>query len=122
LPRLRRSVRVLLLDPEDRVLEETGLASLSLGPEVWRRRHVFSWRGAEWDQRERWFTARVAAPFEPVRTGLTAAETDDLTAARWWSLDELDATDDELVPRALARLLRELLRDGPPPEPIEVGV
>jgi 8-oxo-dGTP pyrophosphatase MutT (NUDIX family) len=44
--------------------EETGLAEFELGPEVWRRRHVFEWRGERWDQRERWFLARVDH-FEP---------------------------------------------------------
>ena len=50
------------------VAEETGLVDVALGPEVWRRRHVFTWRGVRWDQRERWFMARVAH-FSP-----TAAE------------------------------------------------
>src|SRR4051794_7480908 len=49
--------------------EETGLRDVPLGPEVWRRRHVFTWRGVEYDQRERWFLARVAH-FEPDRRPL----------------------------------------------------
>src|SRR4051812_34098783 len=108
-PRLRHSVRVLLLDEQDRLLlfrieqpdtcaafwfppgggledredaraaavrevaEETGLGDVVLGPEVWRRRHVFTWRGVRFDQRERWFMARVAH-FEPIRAGMTDAE------------------------------------------------
>jgi 8-oxo-dGTP pyrophosphatase MutT (NUDIX family) len=103
------------------VFEETGLSSLDLGPEVWRRRHVFSWRGVEWDQRERWFMARVAH-FEPSRAGLTETETTDLTAWRWWTPAELRAATDEMVPRDLAVRLRALLVDGPPAEPIEVGI
>jgi ADP-ribose pyrophosphatase YjhB (NUDIX family) len=103
------------------VREETGLRSLVLGPEVWRRRHVFTWRGVEWDQRERWFMARVAA-FSPSRAGLTESEAADLTAWRWWTLAELDAAADELVPRDLAVRMRALLSDGPPAEPIEVGI
>jgi ADP-ribose pyrophosphatase YjhB (NUDIX family) len=103
------------------VAEETGLTELALGPEVWRRRHVFTWRGEELDQRERWFVARVAH-FEPTVSGWTDVEKEDLTASRWWSVDELEATGDDLVPRRLAELLGDLLRDGPPDRPVEISV
>jgi 8-oxo-dGTP pyrophosphatase MutT (NUDIX family) len=103
------------------VAEETGLRHVPLGPEVWRRRHVFTWRGVEYDQRERWFLARVAH-FEPHRGALTGTEPADLTAARWWSVAELEACADDLVPRDLAARLRTLLADGPPERPVEVGV
>jgi 8-oxo-dGTP pyrophosphatase MutT (NUDIX family) len=155
-PRLRRAVRVLLLDEEDRLLllrvavprprpalwiapgggledgedarltaareiaEETGLADLRVGPEVWHRRHAFCWRGVEWDQRERWFMARTER-FEPSAAGMNEEERADLTGYRWWSLDELELTTDELAPRALPVLLRELLANGPPAEPIAIG-
>ena len=112
---VRHSVRVLLLDDDDRLLlfrgddpdtgapfwfpagggledgedvltaaarelaEETGLVDIPLGPEVWRRRHVFTWRGVEWDQRERWFMARVRH-FEPDGRAMSATEKADLKA------------------------------------------
>jgi hypothetical protein len=41
---------------------------------------------------------------------------------RWWSIDELDASRDAFAPRELRRHLRELLRSGPPADPIDVGV
>ena len=40
-----------------------------LGPGSGAMRHVFTWRGEEWDQRERWFIARVAH-FEPNLLGI----------------------------------------------------
>jgi ADP-ribose pyrophosphatase YjhB (NUDIX family) len=156
-PQLRHSVRVLLLDEQDRLLlfrgeqpetgaafwfpagggleegedaraaaarevaEETGLLDVALGPEVWRRRHVFTWGGVRWDQHERWFMARVAH-FEPDGAGMTEIEKADLTECRWWTLDELKATTDDLVPRDLAAHLRALLIDGPPATPVDVGV
>jgi 8-oxo-dGTP pyrophosphatase MutT (NUDIX family) len=102
------------------VAEETGLRDLVLGPEVWHRRHVFSWRGVEWDQDERWFLARVEH-FEPVFDSLSETERDDFTGWRWWSVEQLEATDDGLIPSDLDARLRTLLRDGAPPEPIEIG-
>jgi 8-oxo-dGTP pyrophosphatase MutT (NUDIX family) len=140
----RRAVRVLLVDPDARVLlfgavdeddgrrfwfpaggglqdgederaaarrevqEETGHVLDDVGVEVWRRRHAFTWRGVDYDQSERWFLVRVPA-FAPRGEGLTAAERADLLPPRWWSLDELEATADRLVPDDLVARLRALL-------------
>ena len=102
------------------VAEETGLEDVALGPEVWRRRHFFTWRGVEWDQRERWFMARVAH-FEPDRSAMSESEKAELTESRWWAPAQLAATTEELAPRDLAARLRSLLVEGAPPEPIDVG-
>ncbi len=102
------------------VAEETGLADVGLGAEVWRRRHFFTWRGREWDQRERWFVARVAH-FEPDRGAMSESEKAELTECRWWALEELETTTDALAPCELASLLRSLLAEGPPLVPIDVG-
>jgi 8-oxo-dGTP pyrophosphatase MutT (NUDIX family) len=102
------------------ILEETGLREFELGAEVWRRRHSFTWRDVHYDQRERWFVARVPA-FEPDLGGLSDDERDDLAEWRWWALDELAATKDTLVPSTLAARLRELLEHGPPEAPFDVG-
>ena len=102
------------------IAEETGLREFELGAEVWRRRHSFIWRDVEFDQRERWFLARVPA-FEPDLRGLNDCERVDLAEWRWWTLAELTATTDALVPSTLAARLRELLEHGPPDEPFDVG-
>jgi 8-oxo-dGTP pyrophosphatase MutT (NUDIX family) len=91
--------------------EETGLRDVPLGRELFSRRSVFSWRGVDYDQRERWFLAEVAH-FEPDARGQTPEERVDLTEARWWSVEELEATDDQLVPEDLARRVRELVASG----------
>jgi 8-oxo-dGTP pyrophosphatase MutT (NUDIX family) len=103
------------------VAEETGLSSLSLGAEVWHRRHVFEWRGETIDQRERWFVARVAS-FDVSTESWTDIEREDITAHRWWTIQELHDTTDDLVPLSLAVRLDQLLRDGPPQVPTDVGV
>src|SRR5579875_3223661 len=96
--------------------EETGMTDLRLGPEVWHRRHIFTWRGVAYDQRERWFVTR-AARFEPDNGAMTETEKLDIKAYRWWTLEELKATRELLTPRDLADRLRSLLVDGPPRQP-----
>ena len=41
---------------------------------------------------------------------------------RWWTQAELAATDAVFAPRRLPELVAELLRDGPPPATVDVGV
>jgi 8-oxo-dGTP pyrophosphatase MutT (NUDIX family) len=103
------------------VAEETGLDLAALGPEVWRRRHVYTWRGVEYDQRERWFLAR-AGHFAPAGAALTEEEREDLREWRWWTVADLRAAREELVPGDLAARLAVLLADGPPPAPFDPGV
>ena len=102
------------------VAEETGLRNVQLGPEIWHRRHVYTWRDARYDQSERWFLARVP-PFTPTRAGMTEAEQIDVLQARWWTLNELQETSEALSPRELAVYLADLLADGPPETPTEIG-
>jgi hypothetical protein len=41
---------------------------------------------------------------------------------RWWSAGEIDASSERFAPRRLAELLIQLLAEGPPPKPVDVGV
>jgi ADP-ribose pyrophosphatase YjhB (NUDIX family) len=83
------------------VAEETGLTDLQLGAELSHRRHVFTWRGVELDQRERWFLARIAE-FETNDEAMTETEKLDLKECRWWTLEELEAAAERLTPGDLA--------------------
>jgi double-stranded uracil-DNA glycosylase len=100
--------------------EEAGLFEYELGPEIWKREHVFAWQGRIYRQRERIYLVRVDE-HEPAPTIDMAAE--HVHDVRWWTLGELEAADPEqLVPRDLARHVRAILEHGPPPAPIDVGV
>jgi 8-oxo-dGTP pyrophosphatase MutT (NUDIX family) len=101
--------------------EETGLITLELGPHIWNRHDVFEWRGVLLEVQERWYLTRVPDVFDLDIGGWTPEEREDIIDHRWWSLDELATATEPLVPRALATLVRELLRDGAPAEPVEVG-
>ena len=99
--------------------EELGLDDDVAGPCVWRRTHWFvgmpGWAG----QVERLHLVRAPA-FEPApRVDL---RTEGVGGLRWWTLDELADADAVFAPRRLPALLRELVENGAPTEPIEVGV
>ena len=99
--------------------EEVGLRVFELGPEIWRREHVFAWMGRILRARERFFLVRVDE-HEPAPTIDLAAE--QVHGVGWWSLAELEAATETLVPARLAHYLRQLLREGPPADPIDTGV
>jgi G:T/U-mismatch repair DNA glycosylase/8-oxo-dGTP pyrophosphatase MutT (NUDIX family) len=99
--------------------EEIGLTDFELGPELWRREHTFAWDGRIIRQRERNWLVRVEE-HEPQPSVDLAAE--HVAGIRWWTAAELDATGEVLVPRRLPQLLRDLLANGPPHEPIDAGV
>jgi 8-oxo-dGTP pyrophosphatase MutT (NUDIX family) len=101
--------------------EETGMDASAIGAEIWHRRNVFTWGDAWIDQHERFFLARVDT-FTPDLSGFTEEEQTAVLEWRWWTADELASTADGLAPSELAALLRGLLRDGPPPRPVTIGV
>ena len=102
--------------------EEVGLAGAEIGPQVWTRLHVFPFIDGRHDgQRERIYLVRCSA-FEP-RPRLTWEQlnAECVFEVRWWHPAELhDAL--PLVPAALRDHLATLRRDGPPPQPVDVGV
>jgi 8-oxo-dGTP pyrophosphatase MutT (NUDIX family) len=102
--------------------EETGLEDPALGPLVWKRREVFPWAGRMLDQRD-WIVLVRTPAFEPKpQLGAERLAAEHVYEVRWWTLDELEASDALFYPTRLALFLRQLLEEGPPDEPIDVGV
>jgi 8-oxo-dGTP diphosphatase len=103
--------------------EEAGLEEVELGPWIWTRTHVFPFESGRWDgQQERYVLVRTPE-FEPAPR-FTPAElaAEFVTAVRWWTQAELAAAEELFAPRRLPELVAALLRDGPPGEPVDVGV
>jgi ADP-ribose pyrophosphatase YjhB (NUDIX family) len=100
------------------VEEETGIG-VDLGPLIWTREFVFPW-GKRWiRQSERIYLVTLDAPALSPLTDTLRSE--GVLERRWWTRDELDASDEHFAPRRLSELLRELLDHGPPGVPIDVG-
>jgi ADP-ribose pyrophosphatase YjhB (NUDIX family) len=144
-PRLRRAGRVIVLDPQDRVLlfryddgppngrhwstpggglnegedyragarrelaEETGWTDVALGPEVLEHTLVMGYGDVIVRQHERLFAARVEAAGRELGEVAAMHVSDGIAAWHWWTLAELDATDEVIWPHGLADLIRGLL-------------
>jgi 8-oxo-dGTP diphosphatase len=103
------------------LLEEVGLADFDLGQHVWTRSAALA--HGRWDgEVERIYLVR-APSFEPApRLTWDELRAEGVTALRWWTLAELETADVRFAPSRLPFFLRELLLNGPPPEPLDVGV
>lgn len=146
--RQRRAARVVLLDPQDRVLlmryddgppngphwatpggglepgesypqaairelaEETGWADIELLGELHRRSHLMEWSGQLVYQAERLYLARTDQPERQISGVEAMHASDGIAAWRWWTLTELDATEQTVWPAGLAGLIRQHLGDG----------
>lgn len=104
------------------LLEEAGLEELELGPLVWTRTVHAPLDGGRWDgQAERFYVVRTDA-FEPApRLSWDELLEEGMTAVRWWTLEELEIARTLFAPRRLPLLVRRLLAEGPPAEPVDVG-
>jgi 8-oxo-dGTP diphosphatase len=98
--------------------EEIGLDDPTIGPCMWTREHAFDMPGY-CGQRERIYLVRTPR-FEPRARVDLASE--HVVAMRWWTMDELARTTDQLSPRRLPALVAELWTHGPPANPVDVGI
>lgn len=61
--------------------------------------------------------------FEPEpRLGWAELRAENMVDVRWWTLHELETAKIEFAPRRLPQLVRSLLEEGPPVDPVDVGV
>jgi 8-oxo-dGTP pyrophosphatase MutT (NUDIX family) len=101
--------------------EESGVKDVELGPCVWRRTHVYAWNNALWEQQERYFVARVDAR-EAHMDFIGEDEVDILTELRWWTVEEIAASEEVFVPRKMGALLPPIIAGDYPAEVIDAGV
>jgi len=87
--------------------EETGLAvaPADLGPPVWHQVTNFSYDNRSYRQDQEFYLFRVDE-WEVDTAGFDDEERLTIDQHRWWSADELDATEELVYPETLADLLR----------------
>ena len=105
--------------------EELRLIDVEVGPWVWTRRHVWFWpaQGHIYDTREQFALVRVTdvRTVRPTSHDSLFAGPDAREEHHWWTVEEIEQSEDEFAPRALATHLRELIAHGPPDTLLEVG-
>ncbi|WP_234410943.1 NUDIX hydrolase [Nocardioides terrigena] len=99
--------------------EEAGLAQLPMGTLVWTRDHTYRYDGRTVDVHEDWLHHTVQH-FDPAPANLSDYETKSVLGFRWWDAEQLSQTNDTVFPPGLGDLLSALLRDGPPPVPVDI--
>jgi 8-oxo-dGTP pyrophosphatase MutT (NUDIX family) len=85
--------------------EELGIAVALEGP-VHHAVGIFEFEGALIENSDTFFTGRYDG--DPKLTGTIAAESASLQEVRWWTLDEMEATGEDIFPRDLAQAIRQL--------------
>jgi len=99
--------------------EETGAVDVFVGPPVCRRRHVSQGMIEGYDGQEETIYLVPCAPFEvDPQLSVEQLRAEGVTEVRWWSVDELVMTDEIVKPENLVDLIKQILDNGAPDEPL----
>ena len=89
--------------------EETGWDDIVLGPEVYQRVFPMEYGGRVVEQHERLYLARTEQRHRQISGVEAMHQSDGIAAWRWWTLAEIDQTDEKVWPPGLADLVRTAL-------------
>jgi ADP-ribose pyrophosphatase YjhB (NUDIX family) len=97
--------------------EETGWTDVAVGLAEVHQETTAQWRspaaGGVVRQTDHYFIGRVPDERRPLGDVAAMHASDGIRAYRWWTLDELDATDESVYPAGLAVLVRSALAERP---------
>lgn len=101
--------------------EEVGLVDVDLVGPIWERSVAFTDAVAFDGQTERiWFVR--CAWYEPTPTlPWDVLNAEGMTDLRWWTREEIAASDEVFAPRRLASLLSDVVENGVPATVVDVG-
>ena len=89
--------------------EETGLRIADPGPILFTRSFRWDFEGEEYDRKDWFFLVRVKS-FSPATNAWTETEVARNRETRWWSIEDLRSTDEQVYPEDLSDQLERLLR------------
>ena len=99
--------------------EETGISDVEIGPCVWVQQSQFTFGGIHFDRDDRIHVAWCdTGTYEPA--GLEWLEAAAFKGARWWTLDDLLASDVPTLPERLREFLPALVAGDLPDHPIDI--
>jgi len=87
---------------------------------VWSREREMQWRDKRVLHREQFFLGRARSTAIDT-SGLDEKEKSWTLDHRWWSVDEIAASDERFEPVNLGHYLKALLREGPPQDPVKIA-
>ncbi|KAA0234364.1 MAG: RNA pyrophosphohydrolase [Acidimicrobiales bacterium] len=107
------------------LIEEAGIDGVEVGPCIWTQHSVFDFGGFHFDQNEQihiaWCRADQGRDNARRVPSLEALEALAFRDRRWWSLDDLMASDEPTVPYRLREFLPSVLDGDLPNRPLDIG-
>ncbi len=91
------------------LFEETGLVVADVGAPLWSHDFDVQWDAADHSTGHAEFYRLVVDRFEPSDLNWTDDERIDVLEHRWWSLEELLATEEPYEPAELPQLVRDTI-------------
>ncbi len=89
------------------LFEETGLVIVDPGGSVWHYDFAVEWNNADHDTGHAEYYVVRTSRFQPSSDGWTDDERVDTLDSRWWSLEDLQATDEPYEPAQLPGLVSQ---------------
>jgi 8-oxo-dGTP pyrophosphatase MutT (NUDIX family) len=95
------------------LFEETGWADVPVAPQEVHAESNVQWSNLRGTltlclQHDRYFVGRVPEEERPLGAVTAMHVSDGIVSHRWWTLEELDATTEDIYPHGLPDLLRRL--------------
>ena len=100
--------------------EESGMEDVEMGPVIWTQHVQFTFGGYFFDSHEQIHVAWCdGGDYRPRH--LEALEAAAFTGARWWTLEDLLASDEPVLPALLREHLAPIVAGDLPAEPIDIS-
>ena len=101
--------------------EEIGRSDFDIGPLVWIRDAEFEWDGRMCREREHFYLIHTDSFVADLTGNPEPTEARLMTEHRWWLVDDLLRSAERFAPARIARLLADLIENGPPNTPVATG-